>query len=83
MSKIKFVKNRYGNDVPLKTVTLELSQSQIEVLLDVLFEQPNWDWDNYIRIHTSGVYNYVVDPLLHCLKDLNDLNELIDKIQSN
>ena len=62
MSKVKFVKNKFGNYVPLKTVTLELSQSQIEVLLDVLIEEPNWDWDNYIRIHTSGIPNKARSP---------------------
>jgi hypothetical protein len=78
MKKINFVKNKFGNYVPLKTVTLELSQSQIEVLLDVLFEDP--DWDNYIRINTSGIPNKVVDPLIDCLNDLKELNELIKKI---
>ena len=41
MSKIKFVKNKFGNYVPLKTVTMELSQSQIEVLLYVYFNNLN------------------------------------------
>jgi hypothetical protein len=83
MSKIKFVKNKFGNYVPLKTVTLELSQSQIEVLLYVLLDEPSWNWDDYNRINSSGIPNKVVDPLIDCLKDLEELNELIDKIQSN
>jgi hypothetical protein len=83
MSKIKFVKNKFGNYVPLKTVTMELSQSQIEVLLYVLLDEPKWNWDDYIRINSSGIPNKVVDPLIDSLKDLVELNELIDKIQSN
>jgi hypothetical protein len=81
MSKIKFVKNKFGNYVPLRTVTLELSQSQIEVLLDILFVDPKWE--DYIRIHSSGIPNKVVDPLFDSLFDLKELNELIDKIQKN
>ena len=81
MSKIKFVKNKFGNYVPLKTVSLELTQNQIEVLLFCTCE--DFGYEHWVRVNSSGIPNKVLDPLIDCLKDLEELNKLINKIEKN
>jgi vacuolar-type H+-ATPase subunit D/Vma8 len=82
MSKIKFVKNQYGDYVPLLSVTLELSEKQIKLLLECI-EEYQIDYDTVQRVNSTGFEKHIIPILISKLNNIDILNQTISIIESN
>ena len=82
MSKIKFVKNKFGNYVPLISVTLELSEKQIKLLLECVGEY-QFNIDRIQRVNSTGFEKHIIPTLISKLNNIDILNRTISIIESN
>jgi vacuolar-type H+-ATPase subunit D/Vma8 len=82
MSKIKFVKNKFGNYVPLLSVKLELSEKQIKLLLDCI-DDYQFNIDRIQRVNSTGFEKHIIPILISKLNNIDILNQTIGIIESN
>ena len=81
MSKIKFVKNQYGDYVPLLSITLEMSEKQIKLLLECI-EEYQIDYDTFQRVNSTGFEKHIIPILISKLNNIDVLNRTIRIIES-
>lgn len=81
MSKIKFVKNIYGDYVPLISVRLELSEKQINLLLDCIDEYER-NYERIQRVRGTGFGKHILTPLISKLDDFESLKRVVNGIES-